>query len=497
MKNSLWLGLMLMLFLASPAGAEAISAETISAETIALDEFLQRIQETHPFFEKESLSVEIESITQQGLLGAEDWNLTGTSYYSHQKLLASGAFSPDRVDLLGVDAAAERAFWKTGGRLSLSWSSQFSDQKLSDIVIPFPTGSMVIPTGPSEFYQHRVYASYTQPLLQNYSGKLDRLAYELSEYDIDFTEVQVLENQEVFLADLAGRFLDWVLLTEQKRIAQERKLLAEEELDRTVQKRKSYLVDQVDVLRAEDAVRIAEQSVVLVESQWKALRAGLSVLCQSEQMCQKNPRFDLYHIEQLPSPEEARRQLRNQSRLLATLDIRRDQLLHLRDGYQEQVRPQLFLNLGAGLKGGDDQFGDALRLDKPDMAVSLMLQYPLENRAAQTNVATTTLEIGQLDGEIENIALDLESGLVNLLILIQELEKVLRLNREQIASAGAKTVEELNLYNQGRSDLTFVILSRDNEQEAKLTYAQNAASYQKLVLQYRALMDEFLIVEVN
>jgi outer membrane protein TolC len=462
------------------------------AQSITLDEFLDKIQQSHPFFVKESLSVEIENTAQQGLLGAEDWTVSGTSFFTHQKLLASSSFSPDRLDILGAEAAAERAIWRTGGRFSLSWSSQFSDQKVPDIVIPFPDGNMIVPTGPSEFYQHRVYASYAHPLLQNYNGKLDRLEYELSDYDIDFTEVQTLENQEGFLVDLAGRFLDWVLLTEQKRISEERKLLAEEELERTVKKRKSYLVDQVDVLRAEDAVRIAEQNVVLVESQWKALRAELSVLCQSEDMCQKSPQFDLYNIEQLPSPEEARRQLRSQSRILSTLNIRRDQLLHLREGYEEQSRPQLLLNLGAGLQGGDDQFGDALKLDKPDMSVSLVFQYPLENHSAQANISKTILEVDKLDQEIESISLDLESGMVNLLILIQEMEKVLQLNQEQIESSRAKTKEELELYNQGRGDLTFVILSRDSEQAAKLTYAGNAAAYQQLVLQYRGLVDEFL-----
>lgn len=461
------------------------------AQTITMGEFLGLIQERHPFFEKESLSVEIENKAQAGLLGSEDWNIGGSSFFTHQKLLASSTFSPDRLDVLGIDARAERAFWKTGGRFSLSWSSQFSDQKLADIVIPFPNGSMVVPTGPSEFYQHRVYASYAQPLLQNYSGKLDRLEYELSDYEIDFTEVQILENQEGFMVDLAGRFLDWVLLTEQKRIAGERTRLAEEELERTVQKRKSYLVDQVDVLRAGDAVRIAQQNVVLIESQWKALRAELSVLCQSEEMCEKRPEFDLYHMELLPAPEDARLKLREQSRILATLGIRKDQLIHLKGGFEEQERPKLFLNLGAGLQGGDDEFADALKLDKPDMSIALVFQYPLENRTAQANTAKTRLEIDRLDRDIENISLDLESGVVNLLILIQEMERVLELNQEQIVSARAKTEEELNLYNQGRGDLTFVILSRDNEQQAKLTYAQNAASYQKLVLQYRALMDEF------
>jgi len=50
----------------------------------------------------------------------------------------------------------------------------------------------------------------------------------------------------------------------------------------------------------------------------------------------------------------------------------------------------------------------------------------------------------------------------------------------------------LKLYNQGRGDLTFVIQSRDNEENAKLTYAQNSTLYHKLILQYRSLLDELL-----
>ncbi len=474
-----------------------VAPVTIRAETITLEDFLGRIQARHPFFESESLSVEIDQTAQRSLLGAEDWHLSGNAFLSHQKLIQNSAFVPDRIDVLGFEVATERAFWRTGGRFSLGWSSQFTDQKTADIVIPFPTETLVIPTGPSEFYEHRLFASYTQPLLQNMKGRLDRLEYELSDYDIDFTEVQVLENQEGFLVGLADRFLDWVLLTEQRRIAAERTQLAEEELERTIRKREAYLVDQVDVLRAEDAVRIAEQNLVLVESRWKALRAELSVLCQSEDLSEQRPEFDLYHREALPEPDEARRQLRERSRILETLRIRREQLVHLKGGYEEQGRPQLFLNLQAALQEGNNEFGEAFTMDKPDLAVSLVFQHPLGNRSAKANIDKASLEIDKLDREMGNISLDLESGLVNLLILIKEMEKVLTLNMEQIASSQRKTAEELDLYNQGRGDLTFVILSRDNEQQAALTYAQNAASYQKLLLQYRALMDEFLRVDAE
>ncbi len=85
--------------------------------------------------------------------------------------------------------------------------------------------------------------------------------------------------------------------------------------------------------------------------------------------------------------------------------------------------------------------------------------------------------------------------MVNLLIQIVELEKVLELNQEQIKSAREKTTEEIKLYNQGRSQLTFVIQSRDNEENAKLLYAENASLYHTLLLQYHALLDELLVTD--
>ena len=88
------------------------------------------------------------------------------------------------------------------------------------------------------------------------------------------------------------------------------------------------------------------------------------------------------------------------------------------------------------------------------------------------------------------IGLELEAALVNTRIRIDELAEVLRLNREQIVSAREKTGEELKLYGQGRGNLTFVIQSRDSEERAKSTYAENALTYQKLVIQYLALTDD-------
>ena len=463
------------------------------AETVTLEEFLENIQQTHPLFAREALSPEIQMRARERFLGAEDWIVSSSPFYAYQKPLSTSAFSPERINMIGGELGIERAFWNTGGRLSLSWSSDYTDQKIPEIVIPLgPSTVLEIPTGTAEFYQNKVYLTYSQPLLQNFRGKLDRLYYELGEYDVASAETEALETEEGFLFDVAARFLDWVLLSEQSRIAAERLRLANEQLEQTTRMRRANLVDQVDVLRAEDAVRIAEQTLVLIESQFKAKRAELAVLSQSEGLYKRSPEFDLYRLETPPPVDEAISRLKEHSRILQILSTRREQLSSLLDGFAETTRPQLLLNVAAGLQGGDEDFDQSLELDKPDLSVSLGFSYPLGNRAAGSDVAKTKLEYRQLEKEIETVALDLEASVRNLLIQIHELEKVLALNQEQIQSAQAKTAEEQRLYNQGRGQLTFVIQSRDNEQLAKLTYAQNAATYHQLMLTYRALMDELL-----
>ncbi|NIO28031.1 MAG: TolC family protein [Candidatus Latescibacteria bacterium] len=466
-----------------------IAGQSVYAQTINIDTFLDLAQRNHPFFIKEAMQAEIERKNRQRFLGAQDWVLSSTPTYVHQKPITTSAFAPTTLDIFTVGATAEKAYWRTGGRFSVEWSSQVTDQTIPDIIIP-TIGR--IPTGPSRLYQHGISVAYSQPLLQNKWGRLDRLEYELGKYNIDFAQLQALENQENFLLDLSIRFLDWALLTEQIEIARERLRLAEEQLDQTTRMRRANLVDEVDVLRAEDATRIAKQNIVLLESGWKAKQAELAVLSKSTDLYGQSPEFDLYALKRLPTADEAVSQLRLKSRLLQVLLVRKQQLEYQREGFVEISMPQLFLNIGAGLQEGENEFGESLGLDKPDIFISLAFSYPLGNRTALADIKTTDSQIRQLEEDIKSIELDLESASRNLLIQINELEKVLALNLEQIESARQKTAEEQKLYDQGRGQLTFVIQARDNEENAKLTYAQNAKFYHELILQHRALLDELL-----
>ncbi len=457
---------------------------SLYAQTITRDELLDQLRQVHPLFEREKLTAQIERENRNSYLGAEDWNVFSSVNFSHEKpAIAFGG--PSRTDALSANGGVERLFWNTGGRLSGAFSTRYARMKV--------TPGLGIP---DSYYHHQFAVTYTHPLMQNKDGFLDKFEYELKQFDIDFSEVQALENQENLLVGAADKFLDWVLLTEQRKIVSGRLKLSEEEVERTERKRKAHLVDKVDVIRAEDAVRFVKQNQMLVESQWKSLQAELAVLSQNDEIYNLSPQFDIYRVEELISLEEAILKLKENSRIIKVLNIRLEQLGYSRKGFQEILKPQLSAVAQFNIKNADDGFGGSLKVyKKPDVIIGLQLGFPLGNRTTKSQIASTDLKIAQLEKQIDELVVTLSSSLTNLYIQIRELEGVLKLNQEQIGSAKEKTEEELRLYNQGRGNLTFVIQSRDNEENAKLTYAQNAAFYHKLILRYHALLDEILISE--
>jgi len=448
------------------------------AEPITQEQFLDHLKQSHPLFDREKLTAQIEAEEQKSLLGREDWNVQSSLFLSHEEpaLAISG---PERTDAVTLTGGLDRLFWSTGGRLSASFSSGYADMKLD----PF------LGVGDS-FYEQKLFVAYEHPLKRNKAGLLDRLQFDLKQFDIDLAEVMATENEEDFLAAAASRFLDWVYLNEQHRIVAERLSLSQEQLANTQKRREANLIDEVDVIRAEDAVRIARQNLFLIESETRAVQAELAVLVQNDSYNEGSPRYDLYQIVQLPTLEDARGQLTNDSRLLKSVGLKLDQLVALRSGLVNREKADLSLVAQLGLKRADENLGQSLAMDKPEARLGLRLGFPLGNRTAKSEIARNDLLSLRLQKRYEELTLDLTSATANVHTRIKELTRVLKLNQEQILSARTKTDQEQKLYDQGRGQLTFVIQSRDSEQAAQLIFAANALTYHKLLLQYRALTDQ-------
>ncbi len=467
-----------------------VAATGLAAEPVSLDRFLNRVAQHHPFLAKEARTPEIERERRRGLTGAEDWRLSARPAYQYRQGTGNSLFAPDRSDLFSLNLAAERDVWSTGGRLSVAYDYTHTDQPIGDLLIPLSGGATInIPAGPERFSESRITVGYTLPLKRNRGGTLSKLAYRLAEADVATARLVAAENIEGFLADTGSRYLEWVHLTEQHRIARRRLLLAEAELERAERKRAQHLIDPVDVLRARAALLASRQDLLDTTARERAARAELAVLADLPEAQLTTPDFDLYRRVTLPPLDQAISRLRQRARLLRMFDHRRRQLARQQNGAIDQVQPSLDLQLNGTLAGGGEQLANGLALNDPGYGIGVLYRHPLGNRAARSEVTRIRLEQDRLEQSRAATERDLIARLSALSVQLAELEKVLTVNREAVEIARQKTAEELRLHGQGRTELTFVIQSRDDEQQAQLRYAANAARYHTLLLRYRELTD--------
>ena len=392
-----------------------------SAKNITLEEFIDLVKTNHPFLKKEDISPEIKQWEQFGLLGEKDWYIEGSPYYKYQKYVGESSFDPENMETYGLELAASKALWETGGRLSLSWMSRYADQELSETEIP---GFESFVFSQENFYKNGLSATYSHPLFKNKKGILDKLNYKLADFSIKSAQFESVENKENFILKMGLKYFDWVLLNEELRIAADRIKLAGEQLEQTNEKRKSNLVDQVDVLRAQDELRIAKQNQVLIRSRWKGLQAELAILVQSDMIYSVVPRCDLSSRKKFLHFDDIVDEVVQNLRSVQTLNTIHQQLVHQLSGLQNSSLPNLNFNVTAGLYGGEVDFDDSLDMDKPEVLVALKFSYPWGNRKVHSEIEKVKLQMKKVLYEISSLKLDLTAEIKNLLIQIKGMEEV-------------------------------------------------------------------------
>jgi len=469
--------LLLLTIVSNPVYA----TELVKTEQIHLQEYLQQIKTRHPFFKQQDFNQRIEQAQQDRFQGNEDWVIKANTNARHnERSPGNNAFVAEQQDNFAFNTGVERRFWSNGSRLSIDYDFYHSDQQFSP------------PIGAIDEYNNGIKLTYTVPLMKNRGGILSRLDYQLQAYTISYNKLNSLEIKEQFLEQQGLLFLDWVYVSEQRRIANTRLDLAEQQLIRTQKKRLSKLVEKVDVLRAKDAVIKAQQNLSLIHSQWRALQAQLATQISNPDLYRKTPTVELYTLKSLPQLSEVLKQLKQNARLLRIIDIQISQTKHLKQGFNNKLKPDLNLTLSSGLSSQSNDSSKSTKFDQPQYSIAVNFRYPLGQRTAKSDVLKTLLQQQQLRELKMDLQTQLEAKLRNLLTRLTELVGVINLNKEQITVARLRTEEELKSHNQGRSELNFVIQSRDNEQNAQLAYAANAATYQKLYLWFEALTDTLL-----
>ncbi len=456
-----------------------------SVFAINQEEFIKRLQETHPFFKGQNLNTSIQQKIQKSHLGATDWRLNLNASSSASTFRTNDSGDPQNRGLKATSqnnftSSFKRNFFSTGGNLSLDY--QFTDTKND------------LKEGTSSSTKQGASISYNQPLLKNFKGVLDRTAYDLVGYNIKIAELQSLEAKESFLLQQLFLFLDWALFEAEYKITQNRLKLLKKELATTQRKYKASFSLKVDLISQQAAVSNLELALLSKKSELADVREQLAALFQDKNFLDSEiPEINIFSLD-FSIEKNLNNYLKENSRVLRIIQYQKQQNQRQQKSYHNQKQIQLDLSLSASQLDEitDTTSGSSSNGGSSNYEIALQFSLPLGNNQAEGQLAESLLQLQQLNYNYDSEFRNLLANLRGLETRLKILEDTLALNTNQISLARLRTLEEMRRYKLGHGSSVLVLQAQDNEQNAEVGFAQIAVVYQKIVLQYMALLDKLL-----
>ena len=462
-----------------------ISPQIAGGETITMTEYLSQVRASHPLFKKTAIQSAIAKAERKSLGGKNDLTLSATPYYLTAKPI-------DNVSLLQVKKAhgagltieAKKNIWLTGTQLSLSWDGNKKYYHLWD----------KINTTNYNFneYTSKFTLGIIQPLLQNFRSKLDRIEYDLKKYDIAIADLQSKEVEEDFILHASIKYLDWVLLQEELSIAGKRLLLAKKMHSRNRKMHNLNLLKRVDLMRSLNELQSAEALIINARAALIAKKSELTILSDNKAIFNKKPDFNIYDENIFKFPDNSVGKIENRSRILRYLSQEMNKLHCAQRASKNALLPDLSLILTGTLYSNKSHVKSIIDTTHPELYVGLRFSIPIGNNEALGQDKKLSLQIKELEYSILETENKIEAEAIRLKVMIQEIKKILTINRKQIKAAKAKTTEEIRQLNRGNGNYFYVIESRDKEYIARINYANSAYNYHVLILNYKALTDSLL-----
>lgn len=443
----------------------------LSANVIAItaEEFSAKLMQTHPYFLQLSLSEKVSLVDQKIARTYTDWNIQ----MGVNESFSAGDDISSRLykDLYttSYEVSAHRKIANSGANLNLkhSWSRNDKD-------------STVLNTNVFSL-------DYVKPLLQNQNGLNDRLAVDIADIDLLAKQVSLLEQAESFLASKLTKLVDLALKQELEQLYMFQLELSKQQLDLAEEKFSNSLIDKSSLLQEKDTYVKANQQWLQSSRELSILRQELASLInvkESEMVVE----FDLFKEQPIMRVEPA--VFVKNSRSMQKFDFDKSKLQRRLETYENKTMPSVNLNMGIASQAEDDKYFSSFGNRDFSWNIGVDVSYPLGVRKESLDVERAEISIAQLDAQRRETEINLEQQISYLLAQIDLLAELVDISLEQGELANEKVIEEKTKYDNARGQKSLLIAAQKNANLARLSNVQTAASYQKIIIDYRVATDQ-------
>ena len=443
----------------------------LSTNVIAIttEEFSSKLMQTHPFFLQLSLSEKVSLVDQKITRTYTDWNIQmgANESFSSGDDISSRLY--EDFYTTSYEVSANRKISNSGANLNLihSWNRNDKD-------------STILNTNVFSL-------DYVKPLLQNKDGLNDRLAVDVADIDLLAKQVNLLEQAESFLASKLTKLVDLALKQELEQLYKFQLELSKQQLDLAEEKFSNSLIDKSSLLQEKDTYAKTNQQWLQSSRELNILRQEMASLIdvkESEMVVE----FDLFKEQTIMRVEPA--VFVKNSRPMQKFDFDKSKLQRQLETYENKTMPSVNLNMGIASQAEDDKYFSSFGNRDFSWNIGVDVSYPLGVRKESLDVERAEISIAQLDAQRRETEINSEQQISYLLAQIDLLAELVEISLEQGELANEKVIEEKTKYDEARGQKSLLIAAQKNANLARLNNVQAAASYQKIIIDYRAATDQ-------
>jgi len=436
---------------------------------ITAEEFSAKLMQTHPFFLQLSFSEKGSLIDQKIARTYSDWNI---QMGANQSFTAGDDISSRLYNDLfktNYEVSALRKIPNSGANLNLkhSWNRDDKDNTVLN----------------SNVFS----IDYVKPLLQNKDGLNDLLAVDIADIDLLAKQVNLLEQAESFLASKLTKLVDLALKQELEQLYMFQLELSKQQLDLAEEKFSNSLIDKSSLLQERDIYVKTNQTWLQSSRELNILRKEMASLIDINES-EMNIEFDLFKEQTIMRVEPA--VFVKNSRPMQKFDFDKSKLERQLETYENKTMPNVNLNIGIASQAEDDKYFSSFGNRDFSWNIGVDVSYPLGVRKESLDVERTEISIAQLDAQRRESEINLEQQISYQLAQIDLLDELVEITLEQGELANEKVIEEKTKYDEARGQKSLLIAAQKNANLARLSNVEAAASYQKIIIDYRASTDQ-------
>lgn len=420
-----------------------------SSEKISYRQFIENVKQQLPQLRKNRLQVEKAKNTLYGAGSAEDIFLSGEAGYAKSDILSQGASSgkKDYSSKLGVT----KKIADTGTQISAgaTYNRTEYDAGRTEYGI----------SGSSAYHYPSLYLKFSQSLLKNAFGTIDRYAVNNAKMQFEIEKLREIESNRTDINYYKKLYFTWIeYRNELKMISNS--INTSKKLAETIRSRfKSGMVNSADLYSSAAVVLQYQIAYEELNAEINAMESELSIFFNGVKEGNKIPDDDEFSSLYNTSVSADYSMVEFEKTANSGIYRLTKKNLEYSAGVSEnRLLPQLDLVAEYTRKSQDESFSkSAGNLNSSDYYVGFSFSHPLQNTENSSSLEETKIAIEEINSEYAIFRNSYTKSLDSIISRFKDSERLASLREKKIGTLEEKYRFELQKYQQSQMDLEFLI----------------------------------------